>query len=487
MDENDKLRAGVLPLNPFAGKRLMGAPRNGNGSAPVVALSPARVKPRKSEVAIDPTTDISNGQRLVDTYGKDLRYCGERSAWFVWDGSRWREDAAGDVYWYASQVARRFTVQCAEDGEDAALLKAAKRAEHWTRIRNAVEAAGHDHARRVQVRREELDADPWLLNVRNGTLDLRTGELRPHAREDLLTKVAPTDFAPDAPAPRFLRFLEEVLPDAETRGFLQRFLGYALVGEIRDHVCVFATGNGANGKGTLTETILSVLGGDFSKAVSSRLLTDTGHEEHLTMEAALEGKRLAIASELAKGAKWSEERLKGLTGGDTRDVRRMYENPWNMAPTAKFLITANDKPRARDAEPSFWRRLRVVHFPVSFVGREDTGLRAALDAERSGILAWLVRGCLEWQARGLDAPEAVLAATAEYRKAEDRVAEFLAEQPAGEVAAKELFKAWREWSEARNEPPGSQTAFGRELVRVLGEERRRVSNGKRWNLPGGAP
>jgi putative DNA primase/helicase len=282
----------------------------------------------------------------------------------------------------------------------------------------------------LEVSFEDFDRQPFLLNCVNGTVDLTTGELREHRREDLLTQLCPTRYDPGAKCPRFRQFLREVLPDAEVRGYVQRLLGYCASGSTATHVLPILYGSGRNGKSTLMEVVMGVLGRDYATAGLPGLLLVPAGERHPTGEAYLWGKRLVVLSEFGEGRKLDAEVVKRLTGGDLITARRMREDPWAFEPTHKLALYCNHRPAVADPSPAMWDRLRLIGFDVYFAeGRRDPGLKDKLLAEREGVLAWLVRGCIAWhRPGGSEAPESVRAQTEDYRVEEDVVGQFLAER-----------------------------------------------------------
>jgi putative DNA primase/helicase len=346
----------------------------------------------------------------------------------------------------------------------------------------------------VSVLPGDLDRDPWLLNCNNGTLDLRTGELRPHSRDDLLTKLCPTDYLPDAPAPLWGGTLARIFEGNEAIvGYLQRLAGYALTGDVREAVLPIHWGCGSNGKSLLFEVLLYVLGGDYACAGAKELLlSDRFGERHPTHLADLFGRRLVLLSELPEGGRLNEAMAKQLTGRDRIKARRMREDYWQFDPTHKIWVATNHKPKVGGTDHAIWRRLRLIPYHTRFWDadrgesgppelRADKALPAKLRAEAPGILAWAVRGCLDWQKNGLQEPRDVLMATGQYRDEQDVVAAFLLEcccqgQEHSERSSA-LYAAYQRWFKDSGEG-GEQLShrrFGEELASR--DFRKRVSNG----------
>lgn len=414
-------------------------------------------------------TDVGNGQRFADQHRHEARYVHAWGKWLAWDGTHWEIDGSGEIEKMAKATARAIPTESQDDDLDERKAAAAWafKSESRARIEAALAMAQSEPGVHAAV--EDLDADPWLLCCPNGTVDLRTGKIREHARADLITRQCPTKFDADAQAPLWMETLERFLPDPEVRGFFRRWAGYALTGVIREHMLLVAWGAGQNGKSTILGALMHTLGSAFAAKAPSGLLVASRHEEHPTVIADLFGRRLVVANETSMSARLAEERVKELTGGDRLRARRLYEDYWEFSPTAKFVIATNHKPTIRGTDKGIWRRIKLVPFEVVIDDALiDTDMPLRLESEASGILAWAVRGCLEWQRDGLGEPAAVMAATADYREEQDSLGQFVkelvAEMPGAKLKASRLYAAYVAWAEAAKEFVLSQTAFGRAIV-----------------------
>ena len=415
---------------------------------------PAPVAEIHQTVGTEHLTDLGNARRLVARHGADLRYCYAWRKPLAYDGCRWAVDDSAAIWRLAKDTVASIYIeagQAADDTERKALANHARRSEAEPRIKAMISLAQSEPG--IPVRPEQLDTDPLLLNVQNGTLDLRIGELRPHDASDLITKLAPVEFDRDAKAPTWDAFLARVLPDANVRAFIQRLVGYSMTGLTIEQVIAFLIGCGANGKSTLIETLLALLG-DYAKTAAPGLLLRSRGDRHPTELADLHGARFVSTVEVGEGRRLKEDLIKQLTGGDTIKARRMHENFWEFTPTHQLFVAANLKPEVRGTDLAIWRRIIVIPFNVTIPPPDqDKNLTQKLKAELPGILAWAVRGCLDWQRDGLGASEEVVEATANYRAEQDLIGQYLEERCVEgdrfEVRAATAFKDYTAWAIAQ--------------------------------------
>jgi putative DNA primase/helicase len=446
-----------------------------------------RVLPPPGAVAGDPMPDepwtqLGYAHRLVAVYGGQLRYVPAWKRWMVWDGKRWAHDQTGYAQRWAKLIARGMTdVVLASD--DPTLRRdcypIAEKGETNAFISGVLSLASTE--REIAVAHEDLDADPFLLNCANGTLDLRTGELRGHEPGDLITKMASAAYDPEGCGATFTAFLERVQPDPLMRAFLARLLGHAMEGRVTEHMLPIFHGAGANGKSTLVTAVVAALG-DYAGPADSDLLTARTFDAHPTGVADLCGLRLARIDEGDRGRHLGEGTVKRLTGGDRLKARRMREDFWSFDPTHTFLMLTNHKPVVTGTDEGIWRRIRLVPWDVIIAAEErDLNFGDRLLPELDYVLAWLVAGYRDWKANGLDEPEAVAAATAAYRGESDAIGRFLAERcmEHGEVRSSDLFAEWGKWCANESEEPGTQTAFSTELIN-RGYDKHRTENGAFW-------
>lgn len=430
-------------------------------------------------------TDSGNVQRLLAFYGNKFRYVEAWQRFMVWDGQRWLADPKGTrVLGLTAELAGRVYAEwkAAEDEEERDRLWAWYLQTQSASRRKAVVELARGEVQAL-ARPEEFDANKLLLTVPNGTLDLRTGAIRPHNPADMLTQATNVIFDPKASSPLWQAFLEKVLPDAEVRDFLQKFVGYCLTGSVKERMIVVLYGRGRNGKSVLLRVLYELLG-PYAGTIRPDMLLVRGGEPHPTEEAALQGKRLVVTSEVRKGRRFDEEKVKGLTGGDIRAARRMQEDFWDLKPTAKIVVAANHKPGVADASDSFWDRMALIPFKVRLADDEvDKDLFEKLCKELPGILNWAVEGCLAWQKDGLVRPGSVREASEAYRAAEDRMADFVSEHlefnPLGRINHSEVMELAKTWCGANNVFVFSDKAVGERLMEA-GAERVKSNGVRLW-------
>lgn len=414
----------------------------------------------------EPWTQLGYANRLVKVFGDDLRYVRAWQQWLYWDGRRWARDATGHAQRRAKGIARLLThvaAECPDAGQRKDLKAQARSGETNAFIGGMLTLAGTDE--KIAARHNDLDADPYLLNVANGTLDLRTWTLRPHDPADNLTKVAGAAYDPQAPGSVFTGFLERVQPDAAVRSFLARLLGHALEGAVSEHILPIFYGSGANGKSTLAGAVSAALG-DYAAPADSGLLTAKSFDAHPTSIADLCGLRLARLDEGDKGRHLGEGTVKRLTGGDELKARRMREDFWSFKPSHTFLLLTNWKPVITGTDEGIWRRICLVPWEVVIPAAErDLGFADRLMTELDYILAWLVAGHADWKAAGMREPSAVTDATSEYRGESDALGRFLGERcmRLGQIRSSEIFTAFQKWCAEEGEESGSQKAFSAAL------------------------
>jgi putative DNA primase/helicase len=417
--------------------------------------------------------EVGNAERLVDYFGEHLRFCPQWKSWLIWDGMRWQRDLMNFVYEFARRamdVILDEIKSCVDEKARDQLARHASRSRRHNAIRDVIAQASTMQS--IVVRADELDTDPYLFNVRNGTIDLRTGRLREHRREDLITKLSPVEHDPLAAAPLWKKTLGEIFADnAKTIAFLQRWAGYALSELLSDHVVVIAYGSGRNGKSTVIEILHEVMG-DYSTVtafgtfVEARNRDDTGPRPDIVR---LRGARLISTTEGTFGSYLDESTIKRLSGGDRIYARGMREAGDEFTVVGKCILQTNHRPLVRGADLAIKSRLRLLPFPVSFAGREDPTLADKLCGELPGILNWLIRGYRVFaETKAVGTCPAVEAATRGFFSDMDLIQEFLDEwvvaDAGGETLFEDLYRAYEEHCRATGTKPLSGRRFGEALT-----------------------
>ena len=429
---------------------------------PTDALRQTKEQPRAGgeAEAVDIPAEFSDeclALRFTGQHAATLRYVAGWGRWMEWTGTAWKSDETLHVF----DLARRVCRQASSEAENTKVSSAVASAKTVAAIERLAKA-DRRHAATVA----QWDADPWLLNTPGGVVDLRTGLMRSHRPTDFMTMT--TAVAPGGDCPRWLAFLDTVMQgDAELIGFVQRMAGYALTGSIREHALFFCYGTGANGKGVTLNTLTGILG-DYAKVASIETFTATQSDRHPTDLAMLRGARMVTAQETEEGRRWAESRIKAMTGGDPITARFMRQDFFTFEPLFKLVIAGNHRPGLRNVDEAIRRRFNLIPFSVRIPPEQrDHNLPEALKAEWPGILAWAIKGCLDWQRGGLRPPAAVIDATAEYLEAEDAVAAWLAEScivgPNLTTSSSSLYASWKIWAEKSGEAAGSQKRFSQAM------------------------
>jgi putative DNA primase/helicase len=429
-------------------------------------------------------TDLSNAQRFVADHGTTTRYCTAKDKWLVWDNTRWRWDDTESVVALAQQTVAEMVTEAMTVKNYQQKLSDAKHAiysGHHARI-NAMLSLARPY---LAVRVEDLDSDRMLFNVANGTLDLRTGELRPHDPTQLITKVSAVDYDPHAECPAWIKFLDDITAgDLGLIAYLQRAIGYTLTGDTCEHVFFMLYGSGTNGKSTFIEAIRNVFGDYAKTSAFTTFMQQQSPSAPRNDLAALAGARLVTASESDDGNIVAEAFLKQVTGGDKVTARFLRQEHFEFTPHFKLWLCTNHKPNIRGTDNGIWRRIKPIPFAVKIADEKiDRGLPERLGAEAAGILAWAVEGLKEYRARGLDEPACIKDATNEYRGDEDPVGKFLLTQctmrPLAKVKSLALYDAFKKWAGNNGERMIDQRRFSRSLTE-RGMKSTRVTAGVFW-------
>lgn len=434
-------------------------------------------EPSMSLLSLQGRTDDANSQRLQKAFGDRVQYVPAWDRWFIWTGTRWEPDNVARVERMAVRELRKLWKQLEREAADCSSDELRSVAAFVRRSQDGRRAIDALRLLRpfVAVKPDQLDSTPHYFNVENGTIDLRTGEIHAHRQEDHITKLAPVSYDPKAVCPTWRRFISEVFRgDDKVASYVQRVAGYSMTGSVTEHILAFLYGVGSNGKSTFAEMLLYVFG-DYGMKAPADLLLARKNDAHPTERADLHGKRLVFAVEADAGRAFAESLLKEMTGGDTIRARRMRENFWEFQPSHTIWLAANHKPVVRGTDDGLWRRMKLVPFEQQWdtdgtkpnLPKADKQLLQKLKAESSGILTWLVEGLRDWRQNGIGTPEAVVAATNEYREDSDLIGQFIDEKcmtgEGNRCTSAGLYTAYSAWCLAGNLKPMTQTAFGREM------------------------
>lgn len=419
-------------------------------------------------------TDVGNAERLVALHGEDMRYCYAGKEWLIWDGCRYRKDDNGEAH-------RRAKTTAANIYDEARVLDmsgipSAKAVAQWAqtsesrdRIKAMLEMAQSD----LPVMVDELDSNNDVLNLLNGTMDLRTFTHREHDRADLCTKVAPVIFDALAQCPRWLKFLERIYAgDQALIAFVQRAVGYSLTGSTEEQVFFLLHGEGSNGKSTFLDVVTTLLG-DYARPADFKTFLHSESDAIRNDLAGLAGVRMVMAIEASEGKRLDEALVKQMTGGDKISARFLYKEFFDFRPKFKLWLAANDKPEIRGLDEAIWRRVMLIPHEVTIqVEERDPKLVAKLKEELPGILNWALAGLREWREKGLAAPPRVSAATGEYRQAADLLRAFLEMECEVDktnhqwwTSTAELYARYEKCSVRNGEQAVKNTTFGKLLNR----------------------
>ena len=433
-------------------------------------LESGKHQPRDLESHVDRqsvSSEEHSGQmrmahRLAESHRDKLLYV-HGIGWHFWDGRRWAVDDVGAAKRAVMEVLKTALSESLNDKELRSDVRKCESASGITGVLSIAEAMTTFAA---TVR--DMDADSSLLNVDNGTLDLRTMELRPHVPADRLTKVTRAGYRVTDDGD-WQQFLATVLPDAKVRAYVQRQLGVALLGEVVEHVLPIWTGTGANGKSTAIGALSWALG-DYASTAEPELLLHR-HGAHPTGEMDLMGRRLIVVTETDEGRRFAESTMKRLTGGDTIRARRMRQDFVEFIPSHTTVLVTNHLPQVSGDDPAVWRRIRVVPFDVVIPAKDRDGtLPQRLARCADEVLSWCVQGWQQYQQIGLDEPDAVLTRTDEYKADSDAVGRFISDECVVSAAPHKattstLFTAWERWRASEGVEEMTMKAFGKALDR----------------------
>lgn len=432
-------------------------------------LSLAEIKRGKKTIAIsnDPHyTDLGNCYRLVRRHGENIRYVSVWKKWLIWMGTYWQIDNNGAVERLAKDTVLKIPQEGIEELDRLArivdeaerdktqkkiteILGWGKKSEADNRLGAMINLAKSEL--QIALAPEDFDTDPFLLGVKNGVIDLRAGRLIEPRRDQYITKNSRIDYQPGAKAPIWEKFLERIQPDPAVRAFMRRWCGYCLTGDTSEQCFTIFYGTGNNGKTTLVDTLMHILG-TWARQADFKTFVMKDRDAASNDLARLFGTRLVTATESQENTRLDEAVIKSLTGGDRITARYLYSEFFEYTPSFKIILSSNHKPQIRGTDEGIWRRIRLVPFLVTIPDEEkDPHLKKKLFVEAPGILNWMLDGCREWQQIGLGMPAAIQIATGEYRESSDLIGRWISERciltSRAEGTIKNLYGDFCSWTE----------------------------------------
>lgn len=438
-------------------------------------------------------TDAKLSERFARMYGENLKYIREWSSWIHWDGIRWSNANTGIEIEYARKFSELIWREKDrhEPKPDPITGETPKNPLDYLAKKVSTAKFMYDVTKLARCTADmslsftELDQRLDLLNVPSGTIELKTGLLRPHCREDYITSLCPVDYDPAATCPVWERSIYQMMKnDADLCHFLQTWFGYCATGEIKEQAFVIMHGSGSNGKSLMISTIMECLGELYTKRASSELLIESGNREHPTIKADLYGKRMVVCAETGDSSRLNETLIKDLTGEKEVTARRLYQNMWTFRATHKLILSTNHRPAIRGTDNGIWRRVILIPCnqkywdpdkgesgPEEF--RQNKSLGDEFKKEASGILNWIIAGAKNWYENGLHVPEIARIAAAEYRKSEDILQQFFEERcyfaDDAQVTCSDLYRAVEDWRYRNGLKKMSSTKFGKIMSEIKNE------------------
>ncbi|GBU28530.1 hypothetical protein R84B8_02089 [Treponema sp. R8-4-B8] len=411
-------------------------------------------------------TDSTNAERLLKEHKRNIRYFTAWKKWLVWNGTNWKTDEGGAlIHEKGLETVRNIYDELSRtnDYRERIDIENFARISESIRRREAMIKTAQ-YIQELNITADDLDGNPWLLNVRNGTIDVVTGEFREHRQEDMITKLANVEYDPNADCPLWKQFIREIMdykPDLIK--FLQTAMGWALTGDNTEQTMFILYGSGANGKTTFLNTIQYLLG-DYATSTPTESFMKKNTDQYTNDIARLRGTRFVSTTEAEQGRRLSEPLIKKITGNDQITARFLYGEYFNFTPSFKIFMATNHKPLIKGTDHGIWRRIKLIPFTTTIAQeKQDKNLEAKLKQETSGILNWLLEGTANWKREGLIAPADILDATDEYRGEMDVIGNFIKERCVKDggitIRIRDLYRAYADWCEENKEHAVSERFF----------------------------
>ena len=445
-----------------------------------------RLKPEDNKLY--PWTELGAGQLFADFYKDILRYVPARKSWYYYENGIWQPDMGSlKTMEYCKALAKQLTIYCFSIEDEHRQEEYAKFCHRW-QTRKMRETILRDAQSVYRIDMEEFDRDPYIFNCKNGTLHLKTMQFTPHSPDDKLTKISNVEYDPDARCERFETFVDEITcGDREKARFLQKVLGYGLSGDTRyECMFIFYGATTRNGKGTLCESVLKVIGSYGCTARSETIGVKPVTNSQMPSEdvARLAGVRFVNISEPDRGLRLDAALVKSMTGNDTLNARFLHENSFDFKPQFKMYINTNYRPAISDMTLFSSNRIVVITFDRHFEESEqDKNLKSlfAQPSSQSAILNWLLEGYRMLREEGLRIPQSVREAIEDYQKDSDKIARFtddcLEQAKNAEVRTGEVYRAYTQWCEDNGCRAESAVKFNQALSKFASIERKRPRGG----------
>lgn len=428
-----------------------------------------RIKDKVLQYSVD---DAGNIDCFIETFGKYVKYNCDEQCYYIWTGRVWLKDTENIVQLWCQTIMksrRDYTLRALKDNPSIKnykdLMRHAKSCCNQASIRAMVEGLKS----LLSCNSSNFDKHLHLLNVLNGTINLKTGEIKKHSHKDCITKLIPIMYDSEARSEVLEKFLKETFQDKELIKYINRFLGYCLTGETIEQVAHIFLGNGANGKSTLISATRYVMD-DYAAVIPSKVLTSIERSGAASSEIAqLPHKRLVCCSELNCTDVLNEGKIKIMSSGETLSARQLYNAAFTFEPEFKFIIDTNYLPIITGTDHGIWRRIRVVPFEHTVPKNKlNKNLLNELKEDRQALLAWLVKGARRYYSEGLGTCQAVEKATKKYRKSQDTLGSFIEscikEEKGSEVRARALYEAYLAYCSDNFLTPMSETKFGKDFT-----------------------
>jgi len=445
-------------------------------------------------------SDVGNAERLLAVYGKNIKYNPIRCSWFIWSGKHWKADNNGKIENLSRKVIRKLQAE----GESISLSglepeEKEKKSKLKSKIRSFVLKSEGDGRLKAMINQaktfnafiiKETDKNVYILNVKNGTLNLRTGLIKKHERKDFLTKLIDVEYSAKTQCPNWLEFINKIFTgDKELINYIQKSIGYSLTGDSRLQCFYILHGKGSNGKGTFMQVISKLMGPYYSTLMPESLMERTGNNEGAREDLAkLESTRFVCVNECDENKYFDENLLKRMSSGANEKftVRRMYEKYFDLSPEFKMWMTTNSLPRIKGTDKGIWRRVRKIPFEYDFDLDENKDLNffdEKLLPEITGILNWALEGCLKWQQEGMEVPEAVMVELEKYKSDMDPILRFIEDccvvSETCKVRIPDLYENYIDWSHENKEYVLSSIKFSKKLA-DKGYKQSRIMNYRYW-------